>query len=449
MKSIDDFLHFTDKTERCFIEGNTVDYSYVNKKEFNSLIEILISNGIKKCGNAAIYMNENSVFFPIVILLSKICNTILFLNSNSVSKICDLISLDCLITDTKLDGEVNYKVHNVCFWDRIFYIYEKCERNEEFCVSEEVSYIFMTSGTTGDPDFVFKKTSTLYKEAFVISQRLKYKKDDVILAIAPPYHAYGNAYSCFAAALAGSKVTYLNNIVTRGSIRKVLKNTKFSVMVSTPFYFDQILDFPELEDFRLRICSGGKITKKIKQSELRIHNAYGSTETGAICIELYENGGANDDVGAEYSDVQISIDENIKIESEHLMDKMISNNQFIIPASNSWKLNDVGVRDENGNIHVLGRSDNIVNIGGEKISCTEVEELISEIENIKEVKVKALEDSNNHTYLVAYIVYKDKKIITNIRKELINRVPVAKIPKEIFVRESLQRTSTGKIKENQ
>lgn len=97
----------------------------------------------------------------------------------------------------------------------------------------------------------------------------------------------------------------------------------------------------------------------------------------------------------------------------------------------------------------MGRNDNIVNIAGEKISLREIEEKIYEIPNVREVKVKAEMDKNNNTYISAYISLYDRSAEINIRKELMGKLPLSKIPKKAEIRDALSRTSTGKIKENQ
>lgn len=77
----------------------------------------------------------------------------------------------------------------------------------------------------------------------------------------------------------------------------------------------------------------------------------------------------------------------------------------------------------------MGRNDNIVNIAGEKISLREIEEKIYEIPNVREVKVKAEMDKNNNTYISAYISLYDRSAEINIRKELMGKLPLSKIPK--------------------
>lgn len=442
-------------------ENNTVHYSKISEQLLSEQEKALHQQGFKYGHLTAVYCRQNVLFHPLVMVLQRIASEILFLNENSVKQIEDILSVSYFITDTELDDgkAFGYKKNEVTVWGRRLYLYTNS--NKEFAnqivMDNDRSCLFMTSGTTGAPDIVYKKVSVLEKEGRIIAERLRYTKEEHILVIAPPYHAYCNAYACFAPAYSGASVTYMGNIVTKQSILRNMQKEQYTVIISTPFYFDQLLDVEQLALLRLRVCSGGALTGRMKKSELRFHNAYGSTETGAICIELYENGGSNEDVGSEYSDVKVFFrgekgkanDGCISVETGHLMFKRIRNGKVEYISRTEWALNDIGFRDLYGNIVVIGRNDSIVNIGGEKVSLCEVEEKICEISNIKEAKVKAEVDKNNNTYIIAYISLIDQSKATDVRKELIPVLPASKIPRKVVIKKALARTSTGKVKENQ
>lgn len=444
----------------CF-ENNTVHYSKISEKLLLEQEKELHQRGFKYGHLTAVYCRQNVFFHPLVMVLQRIASEILFLNENSVKQVEDILFVSYFITDTEVDDgkAFGYEKTEVTIWGHRLYLYTKSDK--EFADQEvndsDRSCLFMTSGTTGAPDIVYKKNSVLEKEGRIIAERLRYKKDERILVIAPPFHAYCNAYACFAPAYSGACVTYMGNIATKQSILRNMQKEQYTVIISTPFYFDQLLDAEQLALPRLRVCSGGALTGRMKKSEIRFHNAYGSTETGAICIELYENGGSNVDVGSEYSDVKVFFrgekgkanEGCISVETGHLMFKRIRKGNVEYISGTEWELNDIGFRDLRGNIVVLGRNDSIVNIGGEKVSLREVEEKICEIPNVKEAKAKAEVDKNNNTYIIAYVSLFDQSKVTDVRKGLLSVLPVSKIPREVVIKKALARTSTGKIKENQ
>lgn len=446
--------------ETVCIENNTVHYSAFSEQVISDQEKALHCQGVKYGHLTAVYCGQNALFHPLVMILQRIASELLFLNENSVKQVRDVLSVPYFITDTEANdaSELGYDKTELKVWEHRFFLYTKSDAvpDDRTVNDADKSCLFLTSGTTGTPDIVYKKLAALKKEGQIIAERLRYTKDEKILVISPPYHAYCNAYACFAPAYCGASVTYMRNIVTKKSILKTMQKESYSVIISTPFYFDQLLDAEELQSPRLRVCSGGAVTNGMKKSAIRFNNAYGSTETGAICIEMYECGGTNEDVGSEYCDVQVSFDHSrdanagcLSVQTEHLMFKRIHRGKAELITGNEWALNDMGFRDSFGNIVVTGRNDSIVNIGGEKVSLREVEDKISEIPNIREVKVKAETDRNNHTYLIAYIALTDPCREVDVRKELLPVLPVSKIPRKVVIKEALARTSTGKIKEEQ
>ncbi|MFR5522537.1 MAG: AMP-binding protein [Lachnospiraceae bacterium] len=441
------------------ITGDNVDYSQITDALLTIQENDLCQQGMKYGYLTAIFVRHNALFSPIVMVLRRFASEILFLNENSLERVNSILQISYYVTDVDAGDIRGYSKTIVSIWKKNVYLYvkESMKQKKQKKANGEINYLFMTSGTTGAPDIIYKKSSVLEKEGRAIAEKLRYTRNDKILAIIPPYHAYCNAYACFAPASVGASVTYMNNIVTRQSIINTMRAGGFSVIITTPFYYDQILDTEELNIPRLRVCSGCAITERMKKSTIKFNNAYGTTETGALCIELYENGGSNEDVGTEYNGVRIIVDEKkqnvnesvISVETDYLMFKRIRNGKTQYIYGKKWILNDIGRRDSQGNIVIVGRNDNIVNIAGEKISLREIEEKIYEIPNVREVKVKAEMDKNNNTYISAYISLYDRSAEINIRKELMGKLPLSKIPKKVEIRDALSRTSTGKIKENQ
>ena len=113
-------------------------------------------------------------------------------------------------------------------------------------------------------------------------------------------------------------------------------------------------------------------------------------------------------------------------------------------------LSDYGYIDESGEVFLQGRIDNIININGEKVSSTEIELILSEMSEIKEVKV--IKGKNQHgEYPIAYIVPNNQYKIDNsvlkqkIRRQFLEKEESYKLPKKIIFTDSLKRTLTGKI----
>ena len=113
---------------------------------------------------------------------------------------------------------------------------------------------------------------------------------------------------------------------------------------------------------------------------------------------------------------------------------------------------DLGYKDTDGFIFVVGRKNDIVKVKGFRVSTKEVEEKIFELDEVDEVAVIGVADAILGEALKAYIVLKkeagqvDKKMLL---KRLRATLPDYKVPTEIELMESLPKNNYGKILKNE
>ncbi|MFW5916504.1 MAG: class I adenylate-forming enzyme family protein [Bacteroidota bacterium] len=118
--------------------------------------------------------------------------------------------------------------------------------------------------------------------------------------------------------------------------------------------------------------------------------------------------------------------------------------------SDGWvHTGDLGTKDEADYIYIKGRKDDIINIGGEKVSPLEIESAINQHPNVTESACVRETDNNKMTdkTITAYVVLKDQtefnqqKLIEFLR----NTIEEYKIPEKFEVISDLPKTPTGKI----
>ena len=116
-----------------------------------------------------------------------------------------------------------------------------------------------------------------------------------------------------------------------------------------------------------------------------------------------------------------------------------------ITDSEGWfAMNDAGYIDVEGYIHLTTRIDDMINIGGEKISARAIE---SEIEKFCEAVVLAEKNPDGNIYPVAYIKgeYDDiDQLIDALEKKLTNRF----LPRLIYRVNAFPINANGKINRN-
>ncbi len=108
-------------------------------------------------------------------------------------------------------------------------------------------------------------------------------------------------------------------------------------------------------------------------------------------------------------------------------------------------------KDEDGDIWVLGRVDDVMNVSGHRLSTTEIESALVSHPKVAEAAVVGATDEDTGQAVVAYVILREnagdggadivKELSDHVRKEI---GPIAK-PRQIMIVPELPKTRSGKI----
>jgi amino acid adenylation domain-containing protein len=112
-----------------------------------------------------------------------------------------------------------------------------------------------------------------------------------------------------------------------------------------------------------------------------------------------------------------------------------------------YKTGDIVTLDEEGNYIYLGRSDHMIKSRGYRIELGEIEVALYSHQEIKEAAVVAIPDDLIGNRIKAFVVLNNKKQVSamELQRFCSDRIPKYMLPEIIEFRESLPKTSTGKI----
>jgi acetyl-CoA synthetase len=121
-------------------------------------------------------------------------------------------------------------------------------------------------------------------------------------------------------------------------------------------------------------------------------------------------------------------------------------------AEQGWYFAGDGARyDAEGNIWVLGRIDDVMNVSGHRISTAEVESALVGHSGVAEAAVVGASDDTTGQAICAFVILKasahggDENMIDELRKQVATEIsPIAR-PREIHVVPELPKTRSGKI----
>lgn len=184
----------------------------------------------------------------------------------------------------------------------------------------------------------------------------------------------------------------------------------------------------------------------------RLYNTYASTETGIICTHNY-----NSDYCVagclgrhmKHSSVFITAEGNVACKGDTLMEGYVGAPSLTasIMRDNTIFTSDCGRIDKQGRLHLTGRSDDIINIGGYKVNPVEVEDAALSFPTIADCICATSAHPILGMVLKLYLVLKDdapldKKELSNF---LFKKLERYKVPQLFSIVDHIERTYNGKL----
>ncbi|KAJ3095499.1 hypothetical protein HDU97_006875 [Phlyctochytrium planicorne] len=119
-----------------------------------------------------------------------------------------------------------------------------------------------------------------------------------------------------------------------------------------------------------------------------------------------------------------------------------------------FDLTDAGLLDPDGNVHIMGRTDDVLNVAGHRLSAGGMEEVVSAHQKVAECAVIGIHDALKGEKPIGFIVLKkgvpnNRATLDSIEKDLIDAIrakigPIACFHK-VYAVDKLPKTRSGKI----
>lgn len=228
-----------------------------------------------------------------------------------------------------------------------------------------------------------------------------------------------------------------------------------SIRILLQFSADRLASYKDKIDF---IETGAAPITQADMRELcrllpnsRLYNTYASTETGIISTYNFNDGRC--EAGClgrpmRHSAIVITDEGLIACKGDTLMTGYVddSNMTAAVLRNGTLYTQDVGHLDDEGMLHLTGREDDVINVGGFKVAPTEVENVAMELPEIADCICVATAHPVAGMALKLLVVLKEgapldkKRIARHIRSKLESY----KVPLAYEQAESIRRTYNGK-----
>jgi long-chain acyl-CoA synthetase len=473
---ITDFLlnsseRFPTKTALIF-DDSKINYAELVKKSL-SLAKFLKTNN----SNVVSILLPNSIDFCIsffgVLSSGNICHIIptSISDSNLVNQL-KLSKPSIIISNSVFQKKLSRtnSLQNCEFLDIELFNYTDDSDFSPKLESSSVAMILFSAGTTSTPKGIKLSHSNVAHTITRVTDFLKISENDIDVISLPLSHSFGlGCLNCIIKS-GGTAVIHKNTLNIPNIINSI-KDHKATSFASTPTTFQQIINNYKtqfqnsIDSIRYLLTNSSPMPNELTNELLEILNKkklytyYGLTEASRSTFHQYKkNDEKINSVGKPLAGVDVKIFTNsneykpmehgeIYIKGPHVCLGYLTNTDEKKFENNWLHTGDIGYFDEDGYLFIVGRKDDLINVGGEKVFPKEIEDVLKLFKEIEDVAVKGIPDKLLGQVVKAYIVPKkdikleDNELFLFCRGKLENY----KIPKIIEYLSELPKNEQGKI----
>jgi 2-furoate---CoA ligase len=348
------------------------------------------------------------------------------------------------------------------------------ENNED-----DLSVILYTSGTSGNPKGVPRSHQNEYAATFAHNFQCHYEWYDTTLGVIPLYHTMGLRSLISMMMLNGTYIV-LREFDAYEAVQ-LIEEEKITCLYLLPNMYHDIAILPEINKYNFDqlhtiVYAGAPMSNKLinecKEAFRPKYfvNHYGSTEiyTFTICDQVLEKPGSvgkpgihqnvriiEPDINRSRTPDDIVQDGEVGEIIVHMGSPESFKGYWNKPDSTKRSVNqnwyytgDLGYKDVDGDIYVVGRIDEMILYAGDNIYPLEVESVLLEHPKVQEAVVVGEKDERWGQVVVAFIVPSDESLTVNELDLYCKRHPKLsnyKRPRRYIFQPSLPKTAVGKI----
>lgn len=336
--------------------------------------------------------------------------------------------------------------------------------------NEDPLFIMYTSGTTGDPKGAVLSNGNILFGA--IHSLVGYGVNHTYksLVVAPLFHIGALVASATPVIYAGGSL-FLQSFYNASEVIKLIQREKINYMFAVPVMFQVMTksdewdkaDFSHVHFF----ISGGApipipIIQKYQEKGVGFVQGYGMTESGRLTsLDLEDSIRKAGSVGKEVFHLQLRIVDKsdrdvatgeageIIVKGPNVFTHYWNKPEATAEAiREGWfHTNDMGRRDEEGFLSVIGRKQELIISAGENIYPAEVERAIQALPAVKEAAAVAMPDETRGEVVAAFVMLHEGRSMSEeqIIDALDGQIAHFKIPKKVVFMHDFPRNPAGKV----
>lgn len=328
-------------------------------------------------------------------------------------------------------------------------------------------YVGFTSGSTGIPKGFIRNHQSWLTSFSAGEKVFQYNQNDRIIAPGPLSHSL-SLYAAVHAIHSGATF-YVTRSFSARSTYDLLNASKATVIYAVPTMLNGLAKQPHTVKQKVTILSSGsKLEPAIRKSLKKVfptsdvYEYYGASELSFVTyateqiMATYPHS-----VGMPFPGVQITIRNDageplstnqvgaIYIESPFLFNGYVHNPGATkeVLTQHGANIGDLGSMNEEGILTIVGRKENMIITGGLNVYPEEIENVIKQSNDVKDVVVLGIDNAHWGQKVIAIIQWKEKDTTAykKIRRHCKSHLSIYKRPRKYYMVEEFPYTSTGKI----
>jgi acyl-CoA synthetase (AMP-forming)/AMP-acid ligase II len=432
-----------------------------------------------------VYVGTGGVLLPLLLFSSARANRAFTplnyrLSADGLRQLIDRLPDPLIVVDVEYRDVVPDSGRRVMTSEEFIAAARSSEPVLAFADPDDVAVVLFTSGTTSRPKAVELTHNNLTSYITGTVEFGSADPSDAALVCVPPYHIAGVG-AALSNLYAGRANVYLARFDPHEWVRLV-RDERVTTATVVPTMLSRIVavlekQSAELPTLRTLAYGGSKVARPLVRKALGLLpqvgfvNAYGLTETSStIAVLTPEDHRAahearDDAVARRLSsvgrpvpgiEVQIRAEDGIVLRPGETGELFVRGAQVsgryaeigsVLDDQGWFPTKDVATLDDDGYLFIGGRSDDTIIRGGENIAPSEVEDVLVEHPDVREVAVVGLDDAEWGQIIVAVIVPEAGTAPTSeqLREFARSQLRGSRTPDRIVFRDELPTTPTGKV----
>lgn len=346
-------------------------------------------------------------------------------------------------------------------------------------VNDDVAFWLYTSGTTGFPKGAMHRHIDMgFCTDYYAKPVLDMGQDDVIYSVAKLFFAYGLGNAGYFPPGTGARVVLNSARPTPELIAQHVREHRPTLYFGVPTSYAQLLaeDLPDntFASVRLAVSAGEPLPAEVhrrfgERFGVEILDGFGTTELCHVAITNRPGASIGGTSGTVLDGYRVSLrdsDGNEVPDGEpgalFVAGESVMAGYWNRTAQNRATLHgeflatgDTYVREAGGVYRALGRTDDMLKVGGIWVSPTEVEATILELPSVVAAAVVGALDEDGLTKPKAFVVpaaageqtaAQTASLAAEVQSHVRERLAPYKYPRSVEVVDELPQTATGKIK---